>query len=471
VRAFLVVAAFALATVLALGIQTALVARAGFLMGDFHAFYCAARVASQGADPYRTEPLRACEKAIGPRAFFAKNPGVTIPAPLPGYTIGALVPLGLLPPVVASAIWLALLLLACAIAVLTVTRFAAVPWPVPIGAFVLSLGGASIPFGEIVPMAIAAICLAAYFAWRGQWIAAAIAAAAAMLEPHLGLPACLGLAIWAPRTRLPLGIAAVVLACLSFGILGGPTNLEYFITVLPAHALSEAARDTQFSLTSVLASLGTADTFAVRAGSLWYVAMLAAGTVVAGWLAKRTQNFAFLVCVPPAFAVFGGTFVHVTQIAVALPAALLLLSYANAQRRALAVVAVMLLAVPWIMAWSPVLGLAPAFPIGYLAWRYWNGNLRAVVIAIIVTLIVVVGLNESLALAATHSQHLYVGSPIDPDLAEASWGAFTSKSSTGALGAWLVRIPTWIGLMLLLGLTTSEAGLPRLRMLQRRLVA
>ena len=462
-RAALAIAAFALATILALGIQTALVARAGFLMGDFHAFYCAARVASHGADPYRTEPLRACEVALGPRAFFEKHPGVTVPAPLPGYALGALVPIAMLPPAVASAFWLALLLLACAAAVVTLTRFAMVTWPVAVSAFVLSLGAASIPFGEIVPIAIGAICLCAYFAWRGRWRASAIFAAVAMVEPHVGLPVCLALAIWAPATRLTLGISAAVLAAVSLFTLGPAVNLEYFASVLPAHALSEAARDTQFSLTSVLASLGVVDTLAVRVGSLWYVAMLVAGTAVAGWLAKRTHNAAFLACIPPAFAVFGGTFVHVTQIAAALPAALLLVSYANVERRALAVVAALLLAVPWIMAWSPALGLAPAFPIGYVVWRYWNESLRAVLIAAIVTCGLVVGLNHSLTPAPAHPAQTYAGSPIDPDLAEASWSEFTSQSSTGNLGAWLVRIPTWAGLGLLLGLTVAEAGILRLR--------
>ena len=205
------------------------------------------------------------------------------------------------------------------------------------------------------------------------------------------------------------------------------------------------------------------DAIAVRAGSLWYVAMLAAGAAVAGWLAKKTQNPAFLACVPPAFAVFGGTFVHVTQIAVALPAAVLLVSYASAQRRAIAVLAAMLLAVPWIMAWSPALGLAPAFPIGYLAWYYWSGNLRAVLIAAVVTCGMLVGLNYGLTLAAAHPSHVYAGSKIDPTLAEASWSEFTSKTSTGAVGAWLVRIPTWAGLALLLWLTIPQANLLRLR--------
>ena len=126
----------------------------------------------------------------------------------------------------------------------------------PVSAFAFSLGVASLPFGEIVPIAIAAICACAYFAGRGNWQRAAIAGAVAMIEPHLGLPVCVALAVWAPATRLPLAICLGVLAAASVITLGPAVNLEYFTSVLPAHALSEAARDTQFSLTSVLASLG-----------------------------------------------------------------------------------------------------------------------------------------------------------------------------------------------------------------------
>ncbi len=283
-----------------------------------------------------------------------------------------------------------------------------------------------------------------------------------MAEPHLGLPVCLSLAIWAPATRVTLVAAAVAFASISLIALGPAANLEYFTSVLPAHALSEAARDTQFSLTSVLVWLGASASIAIRAGSLWYAAMLAIGTVVAGWAATKTRNPAFLACMPPAFAVFGGTFVHVTQIAAALPAAILLLTYTNALRRSLTVIAVMLLSVPWIAAWSPALGLAPAFPIGYMAWRYWGGSLRAVLVAAVATCALLIGLNRALTLNQGHAPHMHAA-PIDSGLAEASWSEFTSRSSSGSAGAWLVRIPTWAGLALLLGLAVAEAKAPRSR--------
>ncbi|HKU82042.1 MAG TPA: hypothetical protein VJP76_07715, partial [Candidatus Tumulicola sp.] len=109
-RGALVAAALALLTLLALAGQTAVVARAGFLMGDFQAFYCASRVAVQRNDPYHAEPLRACERSTGLGRFIAKNDAAAVPAPLPGYAIGAFAPLALLPVRVAGALWLLLLI-------------------------------------------------------------------------------------------------------------------------------------------------------------------------------------------------------------------------------------------------------------------------------------------------------------------------------------------------------------------------
>ena len=442
-------AAVVLAALLALGIQTSVVTRTGFLMGDFRAFYCAAHVASQGADPYHTEPLRSCETAIGPKVFFEKNPGVTIPAPLPGYALAALVPLAMLPFGIAAALWAALLVLAVTACIVALARFASVSWEIALAVFALSLGMLSLPFGEVVPLALGFICLAAYAAWRGRSQAAALLAAGAMVEPHLGLPACIALAVWLPATRVPLALAFAALGALSLILLGPATNLEYVSSVLPAHALSEITRDTQYSLAAVLASLGVAPATAMLAGLLCYIAMLAAGTFVGGRLAKQTRNDAFFVCMPVAFAVFGGTFIHATQIAAALPAAVLIVTAAPREYRPWSVAAMLLLAVPWGWAVSPALMVAPIVPVAYLAWRYWSGNLTAILLAAVAAAVLVLGLSTLAQVAVSHVAHLSVP-PIDSRLAEATWSSFTQRSSTNGIAAWVMRIPTWTGLALLL---------------------
>ncbi len=451
-----ITAAILIASLAALAAQTTVITRTGFLMGDFRAFYCGARVTSQGANPYLAQPLRTCEISIGRDLFFRKNPGVTIPAPLPGYALAALEPLGAMPFVIAATLWTMLLLCACAACIATLSRFAGVEWQIALAVFALSLCTISLPFGEVVPLALACICAAAYFAWRSRWCTAALFGAGAMSEPHLGLPVCIALFFWAPATRLPLVLSLGFLAVVSLVVLGPATNFEYFTSVLPAHALSEAARDTQYSLTAVLFSLGVPESVALRMGLVWYGAMLALGTLVAGVLARKTGNNAYFVCIPPAFAVFGGSFIHVTQIAAALPAAVLLASGQKKERDLLAAIALLLLAVPWGWAISPALIIAPLFPVGFLAWRYWNGNARVALLAALAAAVLLWGLVElagGAPGAAAHARAI----AIDPRLAEATWSNFTQKSSTNSIAAWMLRAPTWAALLLLLSRTIVYA--------------
>ncbi len=437
-------------------VQAVVIAHTDFL-GDFGAFYCAARAVSHGADPYYTEPLRTCEHSVVPGLVHERNTRLTIPAPLPGYTLAAFVPLSVLPFTAAAVVWLMLLLLAWLACIGTVVRFAGCSWKTVLAASSLSLGATAIPLGQIVPVAIAAICVSAYFAWQGRWRLAAIAAAVSMIEPHLGLPVCVALAIWAPQTRIALGVSFGALAAISLLAVGFATNVEYFTSVLPAHALSEAAFNMQYSLTSVLVSLGVADKSAVRAGSIWYFCMLALGVVVAGILARKTGNRAFLACAPPAFAVFGGVFVHETQIAAALPVTFLFLAYVNAGRRTIAILALLLLSVLWRMANSPAVILAPAFPIGYLAGRFWSGSLRAVVLAAAGAVLLFLAIDHAYLAGATQHASTYVGSTIDPRFPEASWSIFLRANRTPSAASWIARIPTWTGLILILAVLSTDA--------------
>ncbi len=207
----------------------------------------------------------------------------------------------------------------------------------------------------------------------------------------------------------------------------------------------------------MLAAFGTPALLAVKIGGLWYLAMLAVGTVIAGRLARQTKNAAFLACVPPAFAVFGGTFIHITQIAAALPAALLLAEYARGEYRTLAVIALLVLSVPWGWTVSAALILGPLVPVAFLAYRYWSANISAVLLAGVLAAVMILGLQQ---LYLIHGIHLGSHTPvpaIDSRLAEASWSAYSQRTSNNSVAAWAVRIPTWGGLIVLLGLLTLQA--------------
>ena len=332
------------------------------------------------------------------------------------------------------------------------SRFAGVSWEVGLAVLGLCLGTLSLPFGEVVPIAVGCTCVAAYFARQGRWRAAAVAAAATMIEPHLGMPVCLALFIFAPASRVTLAICAAVLAASAPFALGPAVNVEYFTSVLPAHALAELTRDTQYSLSAVLAALGMAPPRAVRAGMLWYLAMVVTGVVAGGKMARQTGNAAWIVCTPPAFAVFGGTFIHITQIAAAAPAALLLATTAPARYRVWAGVALLALIVPWGWVVSPAVLVAPLVPIAFVAANLWKGNVKAALAAGCIGAMLVFGLQHLYTIASPHFGAIAKVLTIDPNLPEASWSAYSQRSSGGSLAAWAVRLPTWGALALLLGL-------------------
>ncbi len=169
-----------------------------------------------------------CERSIGSTEFFQKNPRVTIPAPLPGYAIAALIPFARLPFGAAVVGWLVLLFAAWLACIIAIAAFAGVQREVTVAATALSLAALSFPFGEVVPIAVGFICLSGYAAWRDRPRLAALFAAGSMIEPHLGLPVCLALAVWLSGTRWVLAICAAVLAAISLLVLGPAGQYRVF---------------------------------------------------------------------------------------------------------------------------------------------------------------------------------------------------------------------------------------------------
>jgi hypothetical protein len=317
------------------------------LLRDFDAFYCAGSALRGGADPYRAEPLGACERIPKPDPLISGTPGLAMPAPLPPY---ALVPFELvaaLPYVAAAVIWTLAGFASLAIAVWAMRRSTGLPIEALVAAFALTDGFASLALGQIAPIAIAAIALAAMLLAEGRDEWAAVVAGCSMLEPHLGVPVCAALFFYRARARLPLAGVAVVCVAASLVASGAQTSLEYIRAVVPAHALSEVANEKQFSLTYALHRVGLSDADALRAGELSYCVMVVLGLAAAGALAKRT-NGAAIVLIPPAFAVIGGPFVHIIQIAAAIPAALFVFANGSPRARRVAGIAIVALAIPWI---------------------------------------------------------------------------------------------------------------------------
>jgi hypothetical protein len=333
---------------------------------DFRAFYCAARTLGERRDPYQTEPLRSCEQAAARAYRLQLFQGLVLPAPLPPYALALLMPLGRLDFRVASPLWLGLSLVAFAVATVLLGRLA----KLPVALVALALAGpvafVSLPLGQPMPLVVASLCASALAMRTGRYSLAASLCALTTIEPHIGLPACLAAFVICGRTR------RAFLVCAAFAVLGSfcfsSTNLavEYVSRVIPLHALSQVdAFAVQYSLTAALRAAGVPTMQALLAGSISYGLLTLLGVYVARQLMRRYGDAAFVVLVPPAFAVIGGTFVHLAQIAVAVPALLLLGAYVPRGSRAHGCVlaAAFALAIPWS-------SVADAPPFAAAIWRH-----------------------------------------------------------------------------------------------------
>lgn len=416
---------------------------------DFQAFYCAGSAVRAHADPYRTQPLGSCEHAHTDRTYAALPADVVLPAPLPAYDIAGFAVLSLLPFDLAKAVWGALLAAAIALALYMAASATRAPFLAVLMALATSLVFPSFAFGEIFALFAAGAFAAMFFASKRKWTAAGLAAAASLVEPHLGLPVCLSLFLWAPRARLPLAAGAGALVAIAIGTLGLQTNAEYLLTVLPLHALAEIGSDAQMSLSAVLYASGMTSRMAVAAGTISYVLAMIAGIALAGMLAKRTGERAFLIAAPAAAALYAGSFIHVTEFFAAVPLALLLTRVRA--RAGLALAALVLLSVPWYMALErgdvTALAVLGALCIFAVLWRFGSSMVTALACAALAFAVLFFAPAHGSAAAPHHAAGETI---VDASYPQAGWQRFIRHElSSGSIASWLLRGLSWSGLLLL----------------------
>ena len=425
-------------------------AKAHVLFGDFRAFYCGAAAVLHGANPYAASSLHACESAQMPLGLYRVPPGLTVPAPLPGYALLALVPFALLPYPAACALWLLVVLGAVFAGVRALASLLNRPASAAAWALVPGFAIAVIPFGELAAIAIAALLHLALALRRKAWGTAAIAAAVAMVLPQLGLPAMLALFAFVPAMRVRIVAAALALAALDLAGSSGAA-IAYVFTVLPAHARAEIPSSVQYGATWMLHAAHATDTTALAGGTASYVVMLALGIAASWAMCTRLRDLACFALLPPAFAAFGGSFVHYAQIMAAIPCALLLASRASGYRKLVFDAAVLLLVVPWLWVLSQPL-LIPAFAavcaacaITLLDWDPHHA-LRAALAGVVLSGGIVIagvhfGAGSTTPFAPAHAMG---------GLAQDAWARYLRAQHAGSGPAWwIAKLPTWIGLLLL----------------------
>jgi len=434
---------------------------------DFNAAYCGIKVAERGADPYRVEPLRRCEHDATPTKDHSHD-WIVVPAPLPGYTFSLLRPLAHLPYDAAKTAWVVLGVASLLIASFCAARVTALPFVVVLLAFTPAVGLLNIWYGEPVPLAIALIGGAALAAHRRHDALAGVLAGLALLEPHVGVGACVGAFVALPRSRLPLLATCAVLGGLSLATLGLQGDLEYLHVALPAQARSEISVNYQLSLAHLLNVAGVPTRVAVTLGSLSYAVMTLVGAALA-WRLARGGVRAAAVYLPVTCAMLGGPYVHTVEIAAAIPGVLLLCTLVEGGTRIVAAAALSLLLVPWNagangeVAYVP-LTLAAVFTTTALVLERTAAPLR-----IAAALTLAVGIYVFAIPPGVPQPAPQVARPSAiraDDLASRGWTMFVSSSTIWPhedVKHVMLKLPQWLGLLLAIGAAAAFVRRPHIR--------
>jgi hypothetical protein len=250
-------------------------------------------------------------------------------------------------------------------------------------------------------------------------------------------------------------LGTFALAVLSVVVLGPARNIEYLRDVLPAHALANLTDRAQFSTANILASLGVPAHAALLVGNLWYVAMLVLGITIAIRLRPRYGD-ATIALVPPAFAVFGGLHIHVQQLAIAIPALLLVSFNLKGRTRDIFVAATFVAAVPWLLT-APFPMLFPLLAILAVVFaRLMHAPRIALPLGVASFL---AASCMFVAVARTRHPHLAISpAPAGNPLAEVSWSMFVHAMDAQAdPWLWFLKTPTFGALAIALGMTIAAA--------------
>ncbi len=426
---------------------------------DFSDFYCAGAALDQGNDPYRYEPLHQCEHTVNLSEAYRADPSRVVPAPLPPYDF---------PPFMlaartefANARRLDAVAIVVAVAA-SIVGLALVAVPLDVGALALVLpaGYVLLNAGQTVPFALCALVFCGVALARRRNRLAGVLAALTMIEPHLGLPVCAAMLIWVPRSRLGLVTTAVVLAGIGALLVGIPGIVEFLTRVLPAQASAEIGYVYQYSFSYLLKALGAAPGPALAAGEISYALMLGLGVWLGRQTATRLGRPELVAYVPAACSVVAGPYVHMVDLAFAVPAALVLACSLGGRTRELATTALCLLAVPWIVVWiAKKLFLAALFVVAALLLRLQirAGAAIATFVAIAAS-IYLLELAPPAPLVATTP-----GSFPASDLAQIAWRAYVEQLGPSSFTWLLVKAPTWLGLAGLLAACFAALRAPRVR--------
>ena len=409
---------------------------------DLVAFYCGGAATAQSSDPYRVEPLRHCEHAVG-SVFRAKSP-LVVPDPLPPYDQAAFSLISRVSYRGVQWLWFIVELGAFVATVRLLSKMCVLPTFVVVCSLMVSEFYCSGILGQIVPVCLFGIVLAGWAFERQRYWTLTFALTLAMVEPHIGVPGLLSVLIWGGPLRSSAIVVATVLAAVSAMALPLDTIGEYFTTVIPAHALSEINNQEQLSLAYPLHLVGVPPEPALLFAKIEYATMLCLGVII-GKHASTKFGRPMILWAPTVFVLLGGPFMHVTQVVAAIPAALLMAGRAKSKTAAYAIA---LLSIPWIN-YADVLTVIPfaAGALFVILLQLCRLDVRNAMILVLAACAFVVGSAIYVALHITYAHPIY-GNVLTTSIAESTWKVVVDSDRQGhPLLSAIAKIPTVGALM------------------------
>ena len=459
------------AATIAVGFLSAIALFAAFALRpypatDFGIFYCAGQAVTAHADPYRVEPLRTCERGVWEPGYLE---GYAEPAASPGYALPIFSLLSRLPFATAKLLWLLLLCAAFGSAVVLLTKLSGLHPLAVLALCIVPVGLLNVRPGQIGGILLACVAATAFLlrTERQRW--AAIPALLAMIEPHVGLPVVVSLAVFAPRARWLLGIGIAGLAALHFAVLGMSTGIEYARVLLPAMAHAELLAADQYGISWLLHQAGLPSSLALPIATVLYIAAIALGLAAAGRAWRRTGDAALCVAIPVSIALLATPFLHDIEFCVALVAPLAALGATDAGTRWLWLAAIV--AVPWYAcAGDRVLGVASVVTIAAFAFLAVRRPLLHTAAAAIGTAVVCAMVMLALRTLPLHPGailgHVTVGSNA---ISAASWAAFLRAHALLIASGPRVLVPkaiawgaVFVGIVLLVREKPGRLELPQM---------
>jgi hypothetical protein len=422
---------------------------------DFKVPYCAAQVMLQGTDPYRFGALTVCEHTVAVPPYVpalrAIDPTLE-PPPIPPYEMLPFLALARLPFAAALALWMAANIGGCALAADMLRRALPTLHPALIGTtVVVSALPVGLDLGQFTGIVLFGVTGLGLALRDRKPLTLAASLALVSLQPHVAIPAACAL-LFRPAGRLAVACVAAAIGLVSALLFGGLT-LEWLTTVLPGAAAINLIDAGQVSYVSLAATLGAPLGPTLQASRAIYAGAIALGALAGARIAARSGRLEALPWIAVAIGGLGAPYLHLQQVTLFLPAALLLIEIGPSRRWAL--VAAYGLAVPWselvMQSWGPLFALGAAAA----AWQRPTPR-RLLAVAGTAALLLAIATGAAYAFTVLRGPGPLLAPPVAPG--EDAWAAFiVQQGRVYGVATLAARALTWAAGLLLVMLAATAA--------------